>query len=79
MSSKQYIVRNILDPELIQLACAPDADIRQQEEEDALDEDEHFTGSIIAWQTADQIPAYGILYVILSLILVNGKALADGM
>jgi flagellar motor component MotA len=60
------------------LACTPDANIRRQEEVDALDEDERFTGSIINWQTADQIPAYGILFAILSLILVNGKAIADG-
>jgi hypothetical protein len=78
-SSKQYILRSVLDPELIRVACTPDDEIRAQEEADAaiLDEDVPITGSIIAWQTSDQVASYGTLCVILSLILVNGKTIAD--
>jgi hypothetical protein len=78
-SSKQYILRSVLDPELIRVACTPDDDIRTQEEADAtmLDEDVPITGSIIAWQTSDQVASYGTLCVILSLILVNGKTISD--
>lgn len=80
IGTKQYIVRNILDPELIKFACSPDEEIRAQEEVDApwLDENIQFTGSIIAWDQRDQVESYGILFVILSLILVNGKTIADG-
>jgi hypothetical protein len=77
-SARQYIVRSILDPELIQAACAVDDDIQAQEQEDAGDTEATISGSILAWQIHDQIPAYGTLCVILSLILVNGKTIPDG-
>lgn len=76
-STKQYIVRSILEPELIQLACMPDREIQEQEEEDLIIENARPSGSILAWQTSDQVPAYGVLCVILSLILVNGKTLPE--
>ena len=76
-STKQYIVRSILEPELIQLACMQDREIREQEDEDLAIENARPSGSILAWETSDQVPAYGILYVILSLILVNGKTLPE--
>jgi melanoma-associated antigen len=34
-------------------------------------------GSIIAWNSADQLSALGILHVILALILVSGKIITD--
>jgi hypothetical protein len=34
-------------------------------------------GSIIAWNSADQLSALGILHVILALILVSGKVITD--
>ena len=71
-----YIVRSILDPSLIKLACLHDRDISNQEREDGMPED-LVSGSILSWQTADQIASYGILFVILSLILVHGKAIPD--
>jgi len=71
-----YIVRNTLDPSLIKLACLPDRDISNQEKEDGMPED-LVNGSILSWQTADQIASYGILFVILSLILVHGKTIPD--
>jgi hypothetical protein len=76
VSSKMYIVRSTLDPSLIKLACLPDRDISNQEKEDGMPED-LVSGSILSWQTADQIASYGILFVILSLILVHGKTIPD--
>lgn len=34
-------------------------------------------GSIISWSTCDQLASLGILYVVLALILVNGKTMSD--
>lgn len=76
-AAKQYIVRSTLDTELVHLACTVDEDIQAQEEEDNMDPELAVSGCILAWQTHEQIPAYGILCVILSLILVNGKAIPD--
>ncbi|PVF97462.1 hypothetical protein CPB86DRAFT_734686 [Serendipita vermifera] len=76
-SSKQYILRSLLDPELIKLACTPDEDIKAQELADAANDELPVSGTILAWQISDQMASYGTLYVILSLILVNGKTIAD--
>ena len=35
------------------------------------------TGAILAWQGSDQLGLTGILYVILALILVNGRAILE--
>jgi hypothetical protein len=72
-------LRSLLDPELIRLASIPDEDIRTQELADAVNDELPVSGTILAWQTSDQMASYGTLYVILSLILVNGKTIADGM
>ncbi|KAG8829053.1 hypothetical protein FRC18_009622 [Serendipita sp. 400] len=76
-TSKQYIVRSILEPELINLACAPDREILEQEQEDQAYDGAKPSGTILAWESYDNIPTYGILCVILSLILVNGKTLPE--
>ena len=34
-------------------------------------------GSLIAWNTADQLAALGILHIILALILVSGRVISD--
>ncbi|KAI0696984.1 MAGE-domain-containing protein [Cerioporus squamosus] len=86
--TKSYILRSTLDPALIELACSPDADIRELEQKENRDENQEFaeddnpigtrsTGSIFAWQNADQLPSIGILYVILALILVEGRVISD--
>ena len=86
--TKMYILRSALDPALIQQACTPDAEIREMEQNENKDENEEFaeddnlistrsTGSIIAWHNADQLPSIGILYVILALILVEGRVISD--
>lgn len=37
-----------------------------------------FYGSLVSWSRADQLGSIGILYVILALVLVNGRVLTDG-
>lgn len=80
--TKTYILRSILDPALIELAAKQDEDILvlEQDENGANDDTEDVspsTGAIFSWQSSDQLGSIGLLYVILSLILVNGKAILD--
>ncbi|RPD58316.1 MAGE-domain-containing protein [Lentinus tigrinus ALCF2SS1-7] len=86
--TKSYILRSCLDPALIELACSPDADIRELEQNENRDENQEFaeddnpigtrsTGSILAWHNTDQLASIGILYVILALILVEGRVISD--
>ncbi|KAI0660108.1 MAGE family-domain-containing protein [Cubamyces menziesii] len=86
--TKSYILRSLLDPSLIQKATAPDPGIRELEQAEFPDENEEFaeddnpvgtrsTGSIFAWHSSDQLASVGILYVILALILVEGRSIND--
>ena len=88
--TKSYILRSCLAPVLIEQAAQPDQIIKDAEGEDQAilmpqagddngDEDEKYFGTLISWGTADQLGPIGILYVILSLILVNGRVLPDGV
>lgn len=73
-------MRSILDPTLIEMATQVDAELRQHVDEED-DEDawkNQADGSIIAWQTGDQLSMAGILHVVLALILINGRVLPDG-
>ncbi|KAF7792012.1 hypothetical protein EIP86_003039 [Pleurotus ostreatoroseus] len=81
--TKTYILRSVLDPALIELAAQQDEDIlvlEQDDDENAPNDDEETspsTGAIFAWQYSDQLGSIGLLYVILALVLVNGKAILD--
>ncbi|EPQ53113.1 MAGE-domain-containing protein [Gloeophyllum trabeum ATCC 11539] len=80
--SKTYILRSVLDSNLIELAAITDAAIIEEEIVDIPDNDDdeetyRTYGSIISWSSADQLQAIGILYVVLALILVHGKSLND--
>ncbi|KAH9850455.1 MAGE family-domain-containing protein [Lenzites betulinus] len=86
--TKNYILRSVLDAAIIEKALSPDADIRELEQSEHPDANEEFaeddntigtrsTGSIFAWHNADQLPSVGILYVILALILVEGRVIND--
>lgn len=81
--TKTYILRSILDPVLIELANAADPDLLAEERaeyEDAEVADEldlRSYGSILAWNSSDQLGTVGILYIILALILVEGRVLSD--
>ncbi len=37
------------------------------------------TGSIISWNTSDELGSLGILYVVLALILVSGRVIPESM
>ncbi|OCH91978.1 MAGE-domain-containing protein [Obba rivulosa] len=81
--TKTYILRSTLDPALIELANAADPDLLAEErveyeDAEAVDElDLRTYGSILAWNTSDQLGTVGILYIILALILVEGRVLSD--
>lgn len=83
--SKTYILRSVLDPIIIEYAALTYEEILEEEvvdQPDSDDEDEdgfgsRSYGSIISWSTADQLGPIGLLYVILALILVNGRVISD--
>uniref|UniRef100_A0A0W0F617 MAGE domain-containing protein n=1 Tax=Moniliophthora roreri TaxID=221103 RepID=A0A0W0F617_MONRR len=83
VGSKQYIIRSILDPGLLDYASLMHESILNQEAEDLPSDDDdddsgiRSYGSIFSWSTCDQLEAYGVLTVILSLILVSGKVMSD--
>ncbi|KIP01274.1 hypothetical protein PHLGIDRAFT_97080 [Phlebiopsis gigantea 11061_1 CR5-6] len=85
--TKSYILRSVLDPQLIKLATVPDDDLLRLEkgEFDAdpeLNAEDEYpvpepTGAIIAWERGDQLQSIGLLYVVLSFILVHGRSISD--
>jgi len=79
--SKSYILRSMLDPIILDYAALTDQDIYEQEIEDlpeGADDAALVTyGSIISWSDSDQLGSLGILYVVLALILVSGRVVAD--
>ncbi|KAH9014476.1 MAGE-domain-containing protein [Lactarius hengduanensis] len=81
--SKTYILRSTLDPALIERAALTNKRIFEVEAADAPDDvadaepGTRTYGSLIAWNSADQLAALGILYVILALVLVSGKVISD--
>ncbi|KAM6503668.1 MAGE domain containing protein [Amanita muscaria] len=86
--SKSYMLRSILDPELIEAASQTDDQILEEEVKDAPEDDEDYEfseggytprnyGSIISWSRNEHPGPLGVLYVVLALILVNGRAIPD--
>ncbi|KAG8215919.1 MAGE-domain-containing protein [Butyriboletus roseoflavus] len=81
--SKTYILRSILDTTIIEQAALSHERLLEEELADGPDNDDddddipHNYGSVIAWSTADQLAALGLLHVILALILVNGRAISE--
>ncbi|KAH9992547.1 MAGE family-domain-containing protein, partial [Russula compacta] len=81
--SKTYILRSTLDPVLVERAATTNKRILEAEAADAPDDVDgagpgvRTYGSLIAWNSADQLSALGILHVILALILVSGKVISD--
>ena len=59
----------------MQIQCKPVPATVPEEDEDEDIPRPH--GTIIAWGSADQVGAIGVLYIILSLILVSGGVLSD--
>ena len=90
MGTKTFILRSVLEPSLIQAAVTRDRELLEVERTEKLvasdDEVEyentvgtHSTGSIFAWHNSDQLGSIGILYIVLALILVNGRSLSDSV
>lgn len=85
--AKTYILRSTLDAAIIEQAALSDERLLEEElvegpDDDDDDDDDDMPrnyGSIIAWSTADQLAALGLLHVILALILVNGRAISECM
>jgi melanoma-associated antigen len=78
---KSYIVRSILDIGIIDRAAQTDSKILEEEAADGRVDDEDGPqpyGSIISWNTCDELGNIGILYTILALVLVNGRVLPEG-
>ncbi|KAF7983597.1 hypothetical protein HWV62_20497 [Athelia sp. TMB] len=83
--SKTYILRSVMDPFLIEYAALTDANILEEEAVDTPDSDDDDDdglglktyGSIISWSQADQLGSIGVLYVILTLILVSGRVITE--
>lgn len=74
--SKTYILRSTLDLALIEIATTKsDPQVMEEEAADAREDEDY--GSIINWSRTDQLPLLGVLYVILALILLNGKVMSD--
>ncbi|THG96099.1 hypothetical protein EW026_g5671 [Hermanssonia centrifuga] len=62
-NTKTFILRSVLHPSLIEIAASPDDDILRVDQADHTEDD-----------VGDEV---GVLYVILALILVNGKTISD--
>lgn len=88
--SKTYILRSVLDPRLIHAAAQTDEQINEEEAKEAPSDDEddeilqggytpRYYGSIISWSRSEQPGPIGILYVVLAIILVNGRVIPDSM
>ena len=81
--SKAYILRSTLDPVLIERATLTNKRILEVEAAEAPDDVDgaepgmRTYGSLIAWNSADQLSTLGILHVVLALILVSGKIISD--
>ena len=81
--SKAHILRSTLDPVLIERTTLTNKRILEVEaaevpdDVDGAEPDMRTYGSLIAWNSADQLPTLGILHVVLALILVSGKVISD--
>lgn len=54
-----------------------EADYLEDDEEEDGERVPKYYGSLISWTKGDQLGAVGVLYVILALVLVNGRIMAD--
>jgi hypothetical protein len=85
-----YVLRSTLDAKVVAAAASIASEVEDDEDEDDdhvprgrdtadLQEWQRDEGAVLEWKKADQRALMGILHVILSLILVNGRILGDGM
>lgn len=83
-SSKQYILRSILDSTILEAASVYDIEIESAEKAELAlwqpnNEDCRPMGTLLTWKhgSTEQLGMAGVLHVILALILVNGRVLTD--
>ena len=82
--SETYILRSVLDPVPIERTTLTNKPILEAEAAEAPEDVDGTNpgmrtyGCLIAWNSADQLSAPGILHVILALNLVGGKVITDG-
>ncbi|KZT58003.1 MAGE-domain-containing protein [Calocera cornea HHB12733] len=80
---RSWILRNCLPEPIIRAAAERDPLVAEAEEDDwaLLSDDplrpEHAPGTALAWQSADDVGLQGLMFVILSLVLVNGRSMPD--
>ncbi|KZO97255.1 MAGE-domain-containing protein, partial [Calocera viscosa TUFC12733] len=80
---RSWILRNCLPEPILRAAAERDPLVAEAEEDDwALLPDDPFRperapGTAMAWQSADDIGLQGMMFVILSLVLVNGRSMPD--
>ena len=55
-----------------------EGDYLEDDEEEDGERVPKYYGSLISWTKGDQLGAVGVLYVILALVLVNGRIMSDG-
>ena len=67
--------QSVLFPSLFN---ADEADYFEDDDEDDSERVPKYYGSLISWTKGDQLGAVGVLYVILALVLVNGRIMTDG-
>ena len=67
--------QSVLFPSLFN---ADEADYFEDDDEDDAERVPKYYGSLISWTKGDQLGAVGVLYVILALVLVNGRIMTDG-
>ena len=67
--------QSVLFPSLFN---ADEADYLEDDDEDDAERVPKYYGSLISWTKGDQLGAVGVLYVILALVLVNGRIISDG-
>ena len=60
------------------LSNADEANYSEDDDEDDAERVPKYYGSLISWTKGDQLGAVGVLYVILALVLVNGRIMTDG-
>ncbi|EJT98142.1 hypothetical protein DACRYDRAFT_102028 [Dacryopinax primogenitus] len=80
---RAWILRSCLSESIISAAAERDQSTAEAEEDEWLHlpddplRPERAPGTLIAWQSADDVGLQGLMFVILSLMLVNGRSMPD--
>ncbi|GAA99773.1 uncharacterized protein L969DRAFT_99549 [Mixia osmundae IAM 14324] len=78
-TSKSYVLRDLLPADILRESAAPaDEPLAERVATSTLTGWFNDDGALVQWKRSDQRALVGLLHVILSLILVNGRVLASG-